>query len=238
MKARTTALAIALLCTDPFAHAQKTNDSRIYAPNELILGMTYGDWSAAWWQFYLQIPNVNNSHPFLPNANDGACHNYNQPDGSQHAGPVYFLAGVFSAQPVIRYCTVPVGSPILFPVTNDEFSNLEIANAGDADLRYAAFQVFPLLTPPPMSVSLDSVSIGSLTQFRFESPVFPFTAPSPLSSFIFYTKTVSPSNSSSPLAVSDGYWIAIKPLPAGPHTLSFSAGGAGGINNVYHLNVQ
>jgi hypothetical protein len=236
MKARTIALPIALLCTNPLAHAQKTVDSRIYAPNELILGMTYGDWSAAWWQFYLQIPNTNNNHPFVPNANDRACHNGNQPDGTQHAGPVYFLAGVFAAQPVIRYCTVPVGTPILFPVSNDEFSNLEIANAGNADLRYVAFQQLAL--PIPVSVSLDGVSIGSLAQFRFESPVFPFTTPSLISSFIFYTRTVSPSNSSSPLAVSDGYWIAIKPLPAGQHTLSFSAGGSGGINNVYYLSVQ
>src|SRR6516165_12081894 len=134
MKARTIALTIALLCANPIALAQKT--SPIFAPNELIFGMTYGDWSAAWWQFYLQITNVNNNHPFSPNADDGACHNGNQADGSQKAGPVYFLAGVFasSTMPVIRHCTVPAGTPILFPVVNDEFSNLEIANAGVADL--------------------------------------------------------------------------------------------------------
>jgi hypothetical protein len=199
--------------------------------------MTYGDWTAAWWQFYLQIPNVNNSHPFLA-ATDTACNNGNQP-----AGPVFFLAAVGSQAPqpqVVRNCTVPVGSPILVPIVNNEASNLEIADAGDADLRAAAFSPFPLPTPPTMSVSLDGVSIGSLNQFRFESPVFHFTAPSPISSFIFYTKTVSRPNRSSPFSVSDGYWIAIKPLPVGRHTLSFSASlpGTININMLYHLNVQ
>jgi hypothetical protein len=231
-RTRTIALAIALLCANPIAHAQKT--SPVFAPNELILGMTYGDWTAAWWQFYLQIPNVNNNHPFL--ATGTACNNGNQP-----AGPVFFLAAVnsqTSQTQVVHNCTVPAGSPILFPVINNEISNLEI-NGGDADLRTGAFSPFPLLTPPPLSVSLDGVSIDSLNLFRFESPVFPFTAPSPLSNFIFYTKTVS-NNSSSPLSVSDGYWVAIKPLPVGQHTLSFSASLPGiiNINMLYHLNVQ
>jgi hypothetical protein len=94
-----------------------------------------------------------------------------------------------------------------------------------------------------MSVSLDGVSIGSLSQFRFESPVFPFTAPTPISNFFFYTKTVS-NNSGSPLAVSDGYWLAIK-LPVGQHTLSFTASfpvpGTSitvSTSMLYHLTVQ
>jgi hypothetical protein len=236
MKARTIALTVALLFVNSITHAQGT-DTRVYAPNELILGMTYGDWSAAWWQFYLQIPNVNNSHPFVA-ATDTSCNNGNQP-----AGPVFFLSAVGSQSSsppqVVRNCTVPAGSPILVPIINNETSNLEI-NGGDADLRTAAFAPFPLLTPPTMSVSLDGTSVGSLSQFRFESPVFPFTAPSPITNFFFYTKTVSASSSRSPLSVSDGYWIAIKPLAAGPHTLSFSASLPGiiNINMLYHLNVQ
>lgn len=236
MKARIIALTIAILFANPVTYAQGT-DNRVYAPNELILGMTYGDWSAAWWQFYLQIPNVSNSHPFVATANT-TCNNGNQP-----AGPVFFLAAVgtqTSPPPqVVRSCTVPAGSPILVPIVNNETSNLEI-NGGDADLRTAAFSPFPLSSPPTMTVSLDGTSIGSLSQFRFESPVFPFTAPSPISTFFFYTRTVSASSSRSPLSVSDGYWIAIKPLPVGPHTLSFSASLPGiiNINMLYHLNVQ
>ncbi|EUC18438.1 hypothetical protein [Paraburkholderia hospita] len=234
MKTRTIALGIALLLgTNLIAHAQ--TDSRVYAPNELILGMTYGDWSAAWWQFYLQIPNVKNSHPFA--ATDSACNNGNQP-----AGPVSFLAAVGSQTSpppqIVRICNVPQGSPILFPIVNNEVSNLE-TKGGDADLRTGAALPFKLLTPPTMNVSLDGVSIGSLSQFRFESPVFPFTAPSPLPNFFFYTRTVS-NNSSSPVSVSDGYWIAIKPLPVGQHTLSFSASIPGiiNINMLYYLTVQ
>ncbi|WP_133300440.1 hypothetical protein [Paraburkholderia lacunae] len=245
MKARTIALAIALLCANPTANAQST-DNRIYAPNELILGMTYGDWSAAWWQFYLQIPSQN--HPFSPNTSDTACHN-----GTQPAAPVYFLAGVFSTTQIIRNCTVPAGSPILFPVTNAEWSNLEIANKPNeavlnnpsgADLR-AALCNNPFPCPPAFSkkalpksstlnVTLDGVSINFLDQFHFESPVFSFEPPVPVSKFVFYSNINSPPGGT-PISVSDGYWIAIKPLPVGQHTLIFSAPG---ISNLYYLNVQ
>jgi hypothetical protein len=240
-RARTIALAIALFCANTAAHAQNTPTSPVFAPNELIVGMPYSDWTAAWWQFYLQIPNVNNSHPFAATANT-ECNNGNQP-----AGPVFFLAAVVSinspAQEVVRNCVVPAGSPILFPIANNETSNLEI-NGGAADLRTGAFAPFPLSTPPTMSVSLDGVSIGSLSRFRFESPVFPFTAPTPITNFFFYTKNVSNINVS-PLAVSDGYWLAIKPLPKGEHTLCFTASfpvpGANitvSTRMLYHLTVK
>jgi hypothetical protein len=249
MKARTVALAVALLCANPIVHAQ-TIDSRIYAPNEHILGMTYGDWTAAWWQFYLQIPGGAN-HPFAANNNDGACHN-----GTQPAAPVYFLAGVLSSSPVIRYCTVPAGIPILFPVANAEWSNLEISanpdeavlnNPSGADLR-AVLCSNPIPCPPAfsrkalpksssMTVSLDGVSINFLNLFRFESPTFSFEPPVPVSNYVFYSNIDSPPGGT-PISVSDGYWIAIKPLPVGQHTLSFSTTGSPGINNVYHLNVK
>ncbi|MBN3786746.1 hypothetical protein [Burkholderia sp. Ac-20353] len=241
MKARTVALAIALLCANPIPHAQAF-DNRIYAPNELILGMTYGDWTAAWWQFYFQIPNVNNSHPFVATA-DNTCNNGNQP-----AGPVFFLTGVSLQAPqpqVVRSCTVPAGSPILFPIANQEWSNLELQNFSGADLRAALLQLVPLPTNakkalPKLSdltVSLDGVNINFLSEFHFQSPVFFFTAPSQIKDFIFYSGF---STSGPVISVSDGYWIAIKPLPAGQHTLSFSATLPGiiNINMLYHLNVQ
>ncbi|MGU7773319.1 hypothetical protein ACV229_24465 [Burkholderia sp. MR1-5-21] len=257
MKARRIALALALLCANPITHAQ-TFDSHIYAPDELILGNTYGEWSVAWWQFYFQIP-AGPNHPFSANTPDNACHNGNLSDGSQPAGPVYFLAGVFAptSSPVIRYCTVPAGSPILFPVINAELSNLEIANnpseavlnnPSGADLRAAVFQLFQGFAPASgskrafpksstMNVSLDGVSINFLDHFRFESPVFSFATPVPISNFVFYSNINSPPGGT-PISVSDGFWIAIKPLRVGQHTLSFSAGGPGGINNLYYLTVK
>jgi hypothetical protein len=120
--------------------------------------------------------------------------------------------------------------------------------AGHVHPKYALCD--PTLTPPPLcppasskkalpksstlNASLDGVSINFLNEFHFESPVFSFAAPSPVSNFIFNTPGVT-SSSISPISVSDGYWIAIKPLPVGQHTLTFSAPG---INMLYRLNVQ
>jgi hypothetical protein len=97
------AVIAALSLTGATAHAQ----SYVAAPESLPLGMSYQQWSANWWQWVMAIPY--NMNPIFDTT--GADCGLNQ------SGPVWFLAGTsgFSAT---RYCTVPAGKMIFFPINN------------------------------------------------------------------------------------------------------------------------
>src|SRR5215813_2847791 len=86
--------------------ADDAND-RVYPPNAKPFGMTYGEWSGAWWQWALSIP----AKAYPPMDPDGAqC-------GTLQRGQVWFLAGT-GAGSVTRTCTIPSGRAILIPIIN------------------------------------------------------------------------------------------------------------------------
>jgi hypothetical protein len=49
----------ALLLFSGVAFAQNPK-FQVVSPSDAYLGMTYGDWAAAWWQWVIQIPNASN----------------------------------------------------------------------------------------------------------------------------------------------------------------------------------
>jgi len=62
---------------------------------------------------------------------------------------------------------------------------------------------------------IDGTPVADLTKFRVSSPVFTFTAA------IGNVFGIPPGTTRS---VADGYWVLMRPLPPGSHTISF--GGA------------
>jgi hypothetical protein len=67
-------------------------------------GLTYGEWTARWWQWAYSIPkDVNPAYD-----DTGRYCTQGQ------SGPVWFLTGTYG-HPVDRYCTIPFGKAILFP---------------------------------------------------------------------------------------------------------------------------
>ena len=74
----------------------------------------------------------------------------------------------------------------------------------------------------------------SLTVQRVKTQLFSFTAPA---SLVAFDECVT---GSPQLAVSDGYFVFIKPLPRGQHTLVLTSVNADGSNNLgtVHLNIQ
>ncbi len=78
-------------------------------------GLTYGEWSARWWQWVISIPNQRN-----PIKAEGQLNCRIWP-----SGPVFFLAGSAPplTPPVVRECTVPQGKEIFYPLLNISFFN-------------------------------------------------------------------------------------------------------------------
>lgn len=98
----------------------RTNEIDSYRSNEIIAGLTYGEWTARWWQWALSIPaNVN---PLVDLTGQHAS--LNQPK------EVWFLSGIFGETNVTkpfphRVCKVPANTPILIPVINCEADKIE-----------------------------------------------------------------------------------------------------------------
>lgn len=118
-------LAVASLIAGGMAGAASTASAlelspRIIPPQAKIHGMTYGEWSARWWQWALSLPADQN--PFSDA--DGSCTN----GANGQLGPVWFLTGginpIGEVEPV-RDCTVPVGKALLLPLINIECSTIE-----------------------------------------------------------------------------------------------------------------
>ena len=217
----------ALLLLSATASAQ----SFIAQPETHPLGLTYQQWSAKWWQWAWHIPF--DSNPIF-DTTGASC-------GIDQSGPVWFLAGTsgFSAE---RDCTVPAGKMIFFPIINlgNDYPCLDLTKTPpriDPNFQpgpgqsleqfltigygsiFGARQYIDHVTA--VSAALDGVPIQNLTvppdnnKYRVTSPMFVFNGDP---SLLKWDSCVGPWH----LAVSDGYWIMLKPLSPGPHTLTFS----------------
>jgi hypothetical protein len=206
-------VAIALIMSTPMVFAGNPNPG-VLPPNSHPQGLTYGEWSARWWQYAVSVPGVPGQDVF------NHC-------PAEPSGHVWFLEGTMTAvPPPTRSCTVPSGTMILFPIINAEWSVVEAqANGGacfipaipsgtsEPALRACAKAAMDLVTV--VEADVDGVPLQGLTPpsspYRVQSPLFTFTAV-PGNLFV----PAGPSQS-----VSDGYWIMLTPLSKGTHIVHF-----------------
>lgn len=182
-----------------FATAQES--PIVFSPNEKPFGLSYGEWSAKWWKWSLGIPTADSPAGDETGAKCGQ---------SQNDPHVWFLAGTFGG-PVTRNCIVPEGKAILLPVVNNECSYLEFpAYKTEAELTNCASSLIDKATN--LKVLIDGVAIQDLNKFRFQSSIFNFSLPSD------NVLGLSPGTTDSS---ANGYWIMLKPLSKGVHTIEF-----------------
>jgi len=195
-------------------------------PGDLIYGMTYGDWSAVWWQYIVSTPRTDN--PL-----------YGADCSSRQSGPVFFLVGSADGSTVTRSCTMPKGKILFAPIINAEISEGEIASGQPNDeyaLRVAATAVADCFIPSSLKVTVDGIPLQNLRRLRVQSPAFTFNV---VDSSILGIGYTGPKKSS----VADGYWFALNPLPTGNHTIHFEGTYFDGTNKstqnvTYHLTVK
>jgi hypothetical protein len=182
---------------------------RVLAVNEVQYGMTYADWSAAWWQWAYSLPASEN-----PWFDETGCLN----GANGQSGPVWFLTGVVNASGIaVRDCTVPHGKALFFPILNFENDNVcPPQNLTIAQLRQAAAAAEDSATA--LACEVDGRPIRNLQSFRVQSPTFDITFPDG-NVFQFFGCDVPP-GTYGPF-VSDGYWLMLEPLSAGQHTIHF-----------------
>ena len=176
-----------------------TNSSNpsIFPPDSQPYGLTYGEWTAKWWQWAESIPTEIN--PQLDETGEDCAQAQNQ------TGPVWFLAGT-SGGSVERTCTIPAGKAILIPVLN----NLNIRAASETDEELLAGAKSGADSVTILEFSIDGVPLQDIWNYRMQSPFFDVTLPN---------DNVFGISAGTYRAVADGYWVFLQPLPPGEHEI-------------------
>lgn len=209
----------------PKLFAQGANPEA-YAPGATISDSSYAIWSQYWWQWLLAIPTNKNPQ------NDMS----GQFCATNQSGPVWYLAGSASGQPVTRSCTVSSTKSIFFPLVNVECSTRDAGPFhcdDEASCRKCAKSFADHFATDSLNVSVDGVAVSGLQHFSFQSSYFfPIMLPS--------NNLLKARGGGAGYSISDGYWIMLKPLPPGTHTVQF--GGAFptanvSVNVIYSLTV-
>jgi len=176
----------------------------VFPANSKPYGLTYGEWTAKWWQWGYSIPKDINP------AYDDIGKNCTQ----KQNGPVWFLAGTYG-HAVNRKCDIPTGEAILFPILNSECSFAEFPKLKSlSELRTCAKTIQDRVSI--LKASVDGIPIPSLQEYRIQSPPFNFTLPQ--DNILGLPANVTTR------AIADGNWVFLKPLSPGSHKITFRGG--------------
>jgi hypothetical protein len=174
----------------------------VFPPNSKPYGKTINEWTAEWWKYVLSFPADTNP---LADATGAHC-------AQGQSGPVFFLVGTTGGPAVRNKCVVPAGKAILFPIIN-------VISAVPEDSSNAQ-DLIDLVTWYEGQVDrtearIDGVDLQDvLATYRFPSPIFSFDGATP---GIF-----SPAyEGHRDIGFSDGWWVMLKPLTPGKHTIHF-----------------
>jgi hypothetical protein len=177
-------------------------DSNLFPLESKPYGLTYSQWNVKWWQWFITIPQQDSPM----NDQTGKNCRINQNDAN-----VWFLtgsAGGFAE----RTCITPSGRAILFPLATNECSKAEFPSLKtETELHDCAMGGNKVSS---MELTLDGVTLqkSDLEKYRVQSSLFNVTLPENN----VYGASAGPTQ-----AVSDGYWIFLKPLSLGSHALRF-----------------
>jgi hypothetical protein len=207
----------ALLWTAAFPSrtlADDDGDPRIVPLDGRLDDRGYEGWSVAWWHWATAFaPGVN---PVLDT--DGTYATQGQ------SGPVFFLAGTFGGT-AVRNVSVRRGTYLFLPLANSEWDTVpgfsNPLNLPDplsvADIRKITSY---FVTGDRLSCEIDGKPVRNLTSYRVRSPVFSFNMNPDFATFGGYPAPYVRT------AVSDGYWLMLKPLSVGRHVIHFTASNA------------
>ena len=209
-------LAVVCLLAGVNAFAASDPLSKVVPPDGRLFGKTYIDLVDEWSQWFVLEPFATNP-AFDP---DGQFCHLNQ------SGRVFFLATTFGGI-VDRTCEIPAGKAVFFSLGSagvsfapefPETGNVCLgAGSTVAQVRCDVSDDVPLAPSLSFQVILDGVSVPDLFAYRAQSGPGGFTLHVPDSSFI--TDLGLPSGDRYP-TVAAGYFLLLKPLRPGTHSLS------------------
>ncbi len=224
------AAALALAMGSLAQKLEAKTDARIYnlgGGKAKLFRTKASDWAAQWNQWSTSLPV--SVHPLFDQS--GALTEVGQ------RGPVWFLGGVYNESgSVVRTATIPTGKALFFPILNYGADNIPHDPPFTVEqLREEAAEVVGQIQIESLFCEVDGVAIQDLGRGRVLSDAHAFAFPE--GNLAQYFGQVAPRGIYFP-AVSDGYWVMLRPLAPGAHTLHF--GGSVGtftLDVTYNLTV-
>jgi hypothetical protein len=170
----------------------------IFTPESKPYNMTYGEWTAKWWKWFISIPTAENP---INDQSGEKC-------ATHQVGDVWFFLGSGGGK-TIRSCTIPAGKAILIPAIITECSFAEDQSLKtESDLRSCAKDDQDQVTK--VWATIDGLDLAPSQVYRVQSPLFDVNFPD---------ENVFAVPSGPTQAVSDGHWVFIKPLSPGNHNI-------------------
>ena len=210
-------VALIALVVGTVATAAADNSNKVVRPDEKLAGKSYSELASEWANWLAAEPIATNP-AFDP---DGSLCDTNQD------GKVWFLASTFGGV-ADRTCEVPADKAIFvslggvflgfapeFPVAGDPC--LQMGTTLD-QVRCDVNSDVPVAPNVSFEATLDGVPITDLLAYRAQSVPGGFTLRVPDPSLITDLGLPAGDRSS---AVTDGYYLLLKPLSPGEHTLNF-----------------
>jgi hypothetical protein len=198
--------ALALLALLPVRSGLAQGTIQPLAADGTAYGMTLTDWSVAFCQWLLSIPQSTNPDFRFDKAGV-------RPGVGQHA-PVWFVPGFEPGSSGTRTMTVPDGQSVLVAPMLTVNSVGPPGSYTDDEVR-AGLDTGFLDRIGVLEVSLDGVPIPDVKRYRLQTPIFTITlAPGNL-----FGVPVTAAKDGRAVAAGDGYWLLLPPLPVGTHPL-------------------
>jgi hypothetical protein len=190
-------------------------------------GRSYRDLAAAWRKWAFETPAPESA---LLDTTGAAC-------SSRQTDSIWFLAGTIAGGTVARACTIPADTYLFFPLANHVYGAF-LTDPDEQRTEAFARNQTACIVGAQIAADIDGVPVSTPEQYLVQSPLF--TVQLPPNNAYGITTSDAPALTLDP-AVDRGYYLFVKPLPPGRHTIHFaSAPGpscASAQNVVYDLTV-
>ncbi len=164
-------------------------------------GTTRKKWTEKWWIWLHSIPKHVN--PANDMTGEQCARNQMEPN-------MWFLAGTVG-KIVKRTCLVPSNRAILFPIINSvHLLSESLLFKSESDLEAKVRSEADNVTE--MNLTIDGLQLSELKEYRIHTSAFDVIIPEDNIWGVKPGKT---------RAAADGYWIFLKPLSPGRHTIEF-----------------
>jgi hypothetical protein len=215
---------ILVLSLVPFiSFVQSQEVDLIFPVNSSPYNVPFKDWTEKWWQWYVAIPKKHN-----PNMENALGEKYEPVDCSylqDPASPVFFVPYVMKekGQPAAEAtCNIPEGKAVMMGIDNGWMDTGDPRTKGYDAQKLASYVKESNIYPNEFDITLDGkpIPLTNEDKYRVLSDAFNITFP----------EVASPADAmwdeppGTYMAVADGWYLMLKPLPPGEHILHYTTG--------------
>ena len=216
-------LVLPLIAVPLISFAQSENEDLMYPVNSSINGTSFKDWTEKWWQWFVSIPKKHNHN--MENALGDKYEPVECSFQQDPASPVFFVPYVMKekGQPAAEAtCNVPEGKTVMLGIDNGWMDTGDPRTKGADAKTLASYVQETNIYPTEFDITLDGKPIPLTNEEKYRVLTDPFN--------MTFPEVVSPEDAmwdeppGTYMAVADGWYLMLKPLSPGEHTLHYTTG--------------